>query len=140
MISKILVAVDGSEQAKKAIKYAVEFAKQTNSTIILLSVKDETHFITQPVLAVAVEDYIQHYAEVCLKESENLCKKNDIQTKKIIRTGRPVDEIIKEAVKSKCDLIVIGSHGRSNIGAAFLGSVAYGVIHKDTKIPVLVVR
>jgi len=34
----------------------------------------------------------------------------------------------------------MGSHGRSALGAALLGSVAYGVIHKDTKIPILVVK
>jgi nucleotide-binding universal stress UspA family protein len=45
---------------------------------------------------------------------------------------------VKEAEKSKADLIVMGSHGRSAFAAAVLGSVAY-VIHKDTKIPVLVV-
>jgi len=47
---------------------------------------------------------------------------------------------VKEAEKSKAVLIVMGSHGRSALAAAFLGSVAYGVIHKDTKIPVLVVK
>jgi nucleotide-binding universal stress UspA family protein len=51
-----------------------------------------------------------------------------------------VEEIINEAVKSKVDLIVMGSQGRSALKAAFLGSVTFGVIHKDTKIPVLVVR
>jgi nucleotide-binding universal stress UspA family protein len=54
--------------------------------------------------------------------------------------GHPVEEIIKEAEKSKMDLIVIGSHGKSAIKAAVLGSVTFGVIHKETKIPVLVVR
>jgi nucleotide-binding universal stress UspA family protein len=34
----------------------------------------------------------------------------------------------------------MGSHGRSALAAAFLGSVTYGIIHKETKIPVLVVR
>ena len=51
-----------------------------------------------------------------------------------------MEEIVNEAVKSKVNLIVMGSHGRSALRAAFLGSVTFGVIHKDTKIPVLVVR
>jgi nucleotide-binding universal stress UspA family protein len=58
----------------------------------------------------------------------------------VIRTGHPVEEIIKEAEKSKVDLIVMGSHGTSALKAAVLGSITFGVIHKDTKFPVLVVR
>lgn len=140
MISKILVATDGSESSKKAVKYAAELAKQTGSTVTLLSVKDENFFVKQPTLAVALEDYIQHYAEICIKEAEKICKKNNVKTKIAIRIGHSVDEIIKEAKKSKVDMIIMGSHGRTALGASFLGSVAYGVIHKDTKIPVLVVR
>jgi nucleotide-binding universal stress UspA family protein len=37
-------------------------------------------------------------------------------------------------------LIVIGSHGKSALKAAMLGSVTFGVINKESKIPVLVVR
>lgn len=140
MISKILVATDGSESSKKAVKYAVDLAKQTGSTVTLLSVKDERFFVKQPTLAVALEDYIQHYAEACIIDAEKVCKKNSVKSKAVIRIGHSADEIIKEAKKSKVDMIIMGSHGRTALGASFLGSVAYGVIHKDTKIPVLVVR
>ncbi|MEF9427589.1 MAG: universal stress protein, partial [Candidatus Mariimomonas ferrooxydans] len=64
----------------------------------------------------------------------------DIKSKTIIKSGHPVDEIVKEAEKLKADLIVMGSHGKSAVKAMVLGSVTYGVIHKDTKIPVLLVR
>ena len=57
-----------------------------------------------------------------------------------MRSGHPVEEIINEAVKSKVNLIVMGSQGRSTLKAAFLGSVTFGVIRKDTKIPLLVAR
>ena len=51
-----------------------------------------------------------------------------------------MEEIVNEATKSKTNLIVMGSHGKSALKAAVLGSVTYGVLHKDTKIPVLIVR
>jgi nucleotide-binding universal stress UspA family protein len=51
-----------------------------------------------------------------------------------------VEKIVNEAIKSKADLIVMGSHGKSALKAAVLGSVTYGVLHKDTKIPLLIVR
>ncbi|MGD0597038.1 MAG: universal stress protein [Sedimentisphaerales bacterium] len=49
----------------------------------------------------------------------------------------PVEDIVKEAEKSKADLIVMGSHGQNALAAAALGSVTYGVIHEDMTIPIL---
>jgi len=148
MISKILVPTDGSGTAKKATKYAVELAKQTGATIMFVGVIDKRGYLAQSIPATAsptrlmetVEDYLRQAAESYLKEAERLCGANGVQSRKVIRSGHPVEEIIKEAEKSKMDLIVIGSHGKSAIKAAVLGSVTFGVIHKETKIPVLVVR
>jgi len=147
MISKILVATDGSETAWKAVKYATGLAKQTGATITFLSVIDKSLFLTQSIPAIAaptrliepVEDYLRQAAEAYLERAEKLCNKNGIKCRKAVRTGHPVDEIVREATKSKADLIVIGSRGQGAMRAAVLGSVTYGVIHKDTGIPVLVV-
>ncbi len=148
MISKILVPTDGSKTASKAAKYAVELAKQTGAAIKLLSVIDRSFHSVQSIPASAapmhiiepIEDYLTQAAESYLKDAERFCGENGINSKKVIRYGHPVEEIVKEAVASKVDLIVMGSHGRSAIKAAVLGSVTFGVIHKDSKIPVLVVR
>ena len=150
MISKILVPTDGSETANKSVNYAAGLAKQLGAKITLLSVIDINvgAFMAQTVSAVnspthliePMEDYLKQTAEAYIKEGERICTKNGIQSKKVIRSGHPVEEIVNEAVKSKVDLIVMGSQGRSALKAAFLGSVTFGVIHKDTKIPVLVVR
>lgn len=148
MISRILVATDGSETAWKAVKLAAGLAKQTGAAIIVLSVIDKSPLLAQSIPAAAaptrllepVEDYLKQAAEAYLEKAEKFCKKNSIKLKKVIRTGHPVDEIVKEAMKSKADLIVLGSHGRGAMRAAVLGSITYGVMHKDTRIPVLVVR
>jgi nucleotide-binding universal stress UspA family protein len=91
-------------------------------------------------VAESIEDYQQDAAERYTGEIKKLCKKKGIQSKTVIKQGHPVEEIVKEAEKSKVALIVMGSHGQSALTAATLGSVTYGVIHKDTTIPVLVVR
>jgi nucleotide-binding universal stress UspA family protein len=148
MISKILVPTDGSKPAKKSIEYAVQFAEQVGATMVLLSVIDRGLVVpqTMPVstaptkLIEPIEDYLRRAAEAYVAEAEEICKKYDVQSKKVIRSGHPVEEIVKEAQRSKVDLIVIGSHGRSALKAAVLGSVAFGIINKETKIPVLVVR
>ena len=150
MISKILVPTDGSKTAQKAAFYAVDLAKQINASVIILSIIDQRSFmfISQTVPArrtprqvdEPVADYLREAAEKYVGEIKQLCDSNEVQSTTVVTTGHPVEKIIKEAKKSKADLIVIGSHGRSLLAAAVLGSVAYGIIHSDTKIPVLVVR
>ena len=148
MISKILVPTDGSKAAQKAARYAVNLATQLKASVIILSVIDNRSLVSQTVVAAEttmqviqpIEDYLREAAEGYAGEIKKLCEKNGVQSKTVITTGHPVEEIVKEAKKSKADLIVIGSHGRSALAAAVLGSVAYGVIHNDTKIPALVVK
>ncbi len=148
MISTILVATDGSEVARKALSFAIDLAKQIGAKLILLSVADEGLLVSPSVpeqvtpthIEEPREDFLRQVAETCLGEGEKLCRENEVQSKKIIRVGDPIEEIIKEAEDSKADLIVMGSHGKSALRAALIGSVTVGVIHKDTRIPVLVVR
>jgi nucleotide-binding universal stress UspA family protein len=149
MIRKILVPIDGSDTARKALEYAADLAKQTGSTIILLSVIDKSpYFAAQTVSPVStpthllenLEDYFSQAAKAYVAEAEGLCKTKDVTSHTLIKAGHPVEEIIKAAESSAVDLIVMGSNGKSALGAALLGSVTIGVMHKDTKFPVLVVR
>ena len=147
MISKLLVATDGSDTAWKAVKYAVGFAKQIDASITLLSVIDKSALIVQSIpvgmasnLIAPIDDYIQQAVEGYTQKAEKLCKKNGIKVKKVIRSGHPVEEIIKEAKRSKASIIVLGTHGKGMLESAVLGSITHGVIHNSTKHPVLVIR
>jgi len=148
MISNILVPTDGSKAAQKAATYAVYLAINLKASVIVLSVIDKRTFMGQTIPAEKasrhviepIEDYLREAAEGYAGEIKKLCDKNGVQSKTVITKGHPVEEIVKEARKSKADIIVMGSHGRSALAAAVLGSVAYGVMQKDTKIPVLVVK
>lgn len=147
MVSKLLVATDGSDTAWKAVKYAVGFAKQISASITLLSVIDKSAFIVQSIpvdmassLIAPIDDYLQQAVEAYTQKAEKLCKKNGIKVKIVIRTGHPVEEIIKEAKRSKASIIVLGSHGKGMLESAVLGSITHGVIHNSTKHPVLVIR
>jgi nucleotide-binding universal stress UspA family protein len=146
MISKILVPSDGSKTAEIAAAYAVDLAKQLNASIIILSVIDKHLLIAQAVSETAmditesIEDYLKEVAEQYTVEIKNLCDENGVASEISIKTGHPVEEIVKEAKESKADLIVMGSHGRSALSATVLGSVSYGVIHNDKNIHVLIVR
>ena len=73
-------------------------------------------------------------------ELEKVCSRDGVPVEMIIRTGHPVDEIIKTARKTKVGLIVVGSHGKGILKSAVLGSVSYGVVQNAPGIPVLVYR
>jgi nucleotide-binding universal stress UspA family protein len=148
MISRILVPTDGSDVAWKSVEYAVDLAKQTGATVAFLSVIDKGFIVAQSVpdlvtpthLIEPIEDYLRQAAEAYLEKAEKLCRENRVDSEKVITSGHPVEEIMKEAEKRKIDLVVMGSHGKSALKAALLGSVTFGVVHKDAKIPVLIVR
>jgi nucleotide-binding universal stress UspA family protein len=148
MISKILVPTDGSKTAQKAGKYAVGLAKQLRASIIVISVIDKRLLVSRtvsvgrslPAVAESVDDYLREAAERYAGGIKKLCEQKGVKSKVAIKPGHPVEEIVKEAENAKVDLIIMGSHGQSALVAATLGSVTYGVIHKDTKIPILVVK
>ena len=148
MITNILVPTDGSEAAQKAAMYAVDLAKQLQCSIIVLSVIDNRSLVVQTIparentrqITEPVEDYLREAAEDYAGKIKDICDKNGVRSKILIASGHPAEEIVKVAESSNADLIVMGSHGRSALTAAFLGSVAYSIIHQETKIPVLVVR
>ncbi len=148
MISKILVPTDGSKTAQKAARYAVELARQLKASIIVLCVFDWNSFMGRAssdtfVTARELESMKSSLKEAAKKHGEAVkkrCDKFGIKSKNIVTAGHPVEAIVKEAERTKADLIVMGSHGRSALAAAVLGSVAYGVIHRDIKTPVLVVK
>src|SRR5512135_1730084 len=148
MISRILVPTDGSKVAQKAARHAVDLAKQLKASVIALSVIDKRSFMGQTVPARTaarhviepLEDYLRKAAEGYAGEIKKLCDNNGVRSKTVITAGHPVEDIVKEAARAKANLIIMGSHGKSALAVAVLGSVTYGVIHKETKIPVLILK
>jgi len=148
MISSILVPSDGSKASQKAAAYAVDLASQLGASVIALSVVDKRLFMGQTIpasktpkhITEPVEDYLQSVAMAYLEEIKKMCDKSGVPYKTSVRVGYPVEEILKEARRTKADLIVMGSRGRSALSATVLGSVSYGIIHSDKSIPVLIVR
>jgi len=148
MISKILIPTDGTRASKKAIDYAIGLAKQTKASITILGVVDKSAFIAQSIpasvtsthLITPIEDYLRKLTDSCVEKAVKQCTKKGVKPATVIRTGHPVEEIVKEARRSKSNLIVVGSHGKGALESAVLGSVTYGLIHHNTKYPVLVIR
>lgn len=148
MISKILIPTDGTKASKKALDYAIGLSKQTKASVTILGVVDTGDFVAQAIpadpatihLRRPIEDYLGQIVEGHVIFAEKQCKKKGVKPDIVVRSGHTVEEIVKEARRSKSDLIIIGSHGKGAIESAVLGSVTYGLLHKNTKYPVLVIR
>lgn len=161
MISKILVPTDGSTAAQKAAKYAIQLGKQLKASIFVLSVIDKRSLsilhtlpysdgkvsTTIPMSASSririmesAESYLLESANKHAEKIKKLCKQNHLSLKTLTTIGHPVEDILNEAKRLKVDLIIIGSRGHSALVSSVLGSVAYGVIHHESKIPVMVVK
>jgi nucleotide-binding universal stress UspA family protein len=148
MISRILIPIDGTKASKKAIDFAIGLSKQTEASITILAVAEKRARVAQYIPAVdaithlqtPIEDYLGRLAEEFLAQAEKQCKKKGVKPETVIRSGHPVEEIIKEARRSKSSLIVMGSHGKGALESTVLGSVTYKLLHSNTKYPVLVIK
>ena len=143
--SKILVAVDGSEQSMQAADYAIELAKKYNVQLIALTV---SHIPLSSYGFGSRPDTINHEREKEMLESkqwfrniEETAARHNISLKTdLIDSQMSVEGTIVEYAESHgADLIVIGTTGRSGFKKLLLGSVASGVVNYAT-CPVMVVK
>lgn len=143
MISNILVAVDASDCAQNALKFACDLAKTVHAHLTLVSVVDVSKLVAvagyetpYPVDAIAM---MRDDATQILTDAATFCRNQGLTTTEFQSEGEAVDEILALAEKQGVDLIVIGTHGRSGLARLFVGSVAEGVL-RHSHVPVTVVR
>lgn len=142
MYRKILYPTDFSETSEKVIPYLMKLRSAGIEEVVILHVVDI--FLRIPVLYAAAEflDVIDKMT-IQAKEAANEVAKtlNNVGIKASVRIeqGLPLQEILRVEIEEAVSLIVIGSHGRSNLEEMLLGSVSENVIRKAT-VPVLVVK
>jgi len=146
MFRKILFPTDFSDTSKQVIpylKYLQSIGKITGTEeIVILHVVDTC--IRFPALCAAEEycktiDKMMVQAEDQARDVAKTLNDDGIKTSVRIEQGWPLREILRVEIEEDVELIVIGSHGRSNIEEMLLGSVSENVIRK-AKCPVLVVK
>ncbi|CAG1770559.1 Putative universal stress protein [uncultured bacterium] len=141
-IKNILCPIDYSVYSEMALKYAIEFAEKYQAKLYLMHVLDiRVYDINDPDLYnvnIIDEETINKLRERLLK-CVNEDTKNKISVEAIIIQGVPFAEIIKAAKECKIDLIVLGTHGRTGLSHAIMGSVAEKVVRK-APCPVLTIR
>jgi len=138
-LERILVPTDFSECAEQARSYAAELAKRFASEVHLLHVVAP---LALPGYVGPIPEDLLHPEEGARKELEAWDEPALKEAKQVIRAvsmGTPFVEVIRYARDRNVDLIVMGTHGRSGIAHALIGSVTERVVRKSP-CPVLTVR
>ncbi len=136
----IILAVDGSDVSRNALRHAVELTKQNNGTLIAVHV-------IPPIDVMDIETFkpeslirgLKEEGKKILSEVRELAAGEDVKVQTTIEEGIPFEVICEAARNSNADLIVMGSHGHTGIGKVFIGSVTERVISR-AHCPVLVVK
>lgn len=141
-MKKILIATDGSANAREAVDVGLELAAEQGAEVTFLHVLPADDYVVGGRMGPVIT--IPHHVElddsdVALREAAQAAETADVPYKLERVSGETTDEIVALADSEDVDLIVVGSRGRSGLTAALLGSVSRGVL-TESKRPVLVVR
>jgi nucleotide-binding universal stress UspA family protein len=135
----ILLPVDGSEHANRATAYALKLAGLMCARVILL-------YCHRPFPVKLGEPYFQHAIDKIMVEANALMEpfrsilaEKGVDFTNLIIEGPPGKKICDIARIESCELVIMGSRGRSDLKGLLLGSVAHRVL-QQAPCPVLVVR
>lgn len=136
----ILVAVDGSRAAAKALEEAVDLARDNGARLTLISVAVPPHW--RPVGPYFVpapnDDELEQEAREIVERAEELVPA-DVPVSAVVRRGPAAKAILERVENGEHDLVVMGSRGLGPAGSLLLGSVSRGIL-AHSPVPVLVVR
>lgn len=149
-MKKILVAIDGSEESRKAAEQAAALAKKDGAELTLISVVEVENDMAYTELGIAVSGDYSGIRDALTKIKQESSEKlldtiiagldtAGLIVNKIIRIGSAHPEIIDEAKTGKYDLIVMGHRGLNPVKRFFMGSVAKRVI-EDAPCSILIVK
>lgn len=145
MFKKILVPTDGSDLSNRAVRAAIEFAKDHGSAIVGLSVAEISRYFPisligggddLAMLADSIRQQARDYVKIIRDLADNSGVSCQVHT---AESANPSDEILIASKKYACDSIFIASHGRTGLDKLLLGSQTQKVL-AYSKVPVIVFR
>lgn len=149
MYRNILLPVDGSPLTERAIKESVALAKAAGGRLTMMHVVSPFHLHYQSWgVPRSVHDKIEkdhdeearQAAQAMIDRLAQGVRDAGVGCETVVGLGdHPYEEVIAEAGRRQCDLIVMASHGHKGLNAVLLGSETVKVL-THSKIPVLVVR
>ncbi len=145
MYKHILIATDGSERAQRALDMGCGLAKQLEAkvTVITVTAPLSAMITGEAVIYIPREDYdrgIKAHVDAIAKRATAVAGRHGLSCDMLSPSdAHPASAIVEAARQRGCDLIVVGSHGRSGVARFFLGSETVKILTLAT-IPVLVHR
>lgn len=147
MYKHILVAMDGSPHAEKALQHALQLARESTAELRILYVVDMTWMLVGTEFAIdttQVDEARRQLGERILAQAKDAAKAAGVAAQtRLVTTDTPAqntaEAVAQEAADWPADLVVVGTHGYRGFRHLMLGSVAEGVARQCT-VPVLFVR
>jgi nucleotide-binding universal stress UspA family protein len=138
-LGRILCPIDFSPCSLSALQYAAQLVQALGASLTILHVLQPLFFDLELGLG-AVPDYEQSRAraEYQLAEAREALLKRELTVQTAISGGIPSDSIVAAAQTFRCDLIVMGTHGKRDLPHFMAGSVAEAVLRR-APCPVLTV-
>jgi universal stress protein A len=140
-LTKILVPIDFSDCSKKALQYAIPFARQFHARMIFLHILPVHYAIGREAefAGTLIEGDLKNELETRLTMLVQETIPSEIPVEIEVRHGAPSIEIVNAAKEMDVDLIVMSTHGHTGRVHALIGSVAGDVV-RLAPCPVFVVR
>jgi nucleotide-binding universal stress UspA family protein len=134
MFRNILVAIDGSIHAERALAEAADLAEGNNAALtVMTSVPDTSSWLISMSygqgtdLSVLAQETEREYTKLLDSAVDGLPQ--NISVTKILTHGRPGRHILEQLQTGKHDLVVMGSRGRGEVSSLLLGSVSHQVLN-----------
>jgi len=149
-INSILFATDLSKNSTYAFSHAVDMAKRHDAKIVVLHAFEPIPAWAEGLARITDEMKVKQQEEIIegiKKRLREFCKKTESQlgppgvelvSKILVTRGYPPEEILNATDEERCDVIVLGTHGKGFLAYTFLGSVSNAVLHR-TRNPVFVI-
>ena len=137
-MAAIVAAVDFSKASRKAFDAAVRLAKDLDATLVLVHARTPLPKVGArgPIDQVKAEIEAEEW-QAMVKDWAGAARKT-VKAETFTRKGKPPAVIAAAVAEHGATMVVVGSHGRTGLKRAVLGSVAEAVVRKS-KVPVVVV-
>lgn len=137
MFLNILVAIDASASARRALEQAIDLASAMNSKLTLITVAPDVsdYAALGGVSSKAMRDELDGWADNVLKGAA-AATPDEVIPRRVLRRGHAGREIVNELESGAYDLVVVGSRRRGRAQEGLLGSVN-GYLHFHSRVPLL---
>jgi len=131
LFERIMIPTDGSKFAARSEDVAMEIAKKFNSTVVAVHIIDDKLIYPFEVL--------EDEGKSILKKVRERAEKEDLAIEEVLIVGSPVHDMAKIVKKTRSDIVIIGTHGKTGLEKLILGSVAESAL-KTVQVPLLLVK